>query len=658
MPQWLFWSLFVISALLLGYKTFYKAIVLLFKGTINENLLVTISVVGATAIGENMEGLMVIALYSIGKLLENLAINKSKKSIEELTNFKPEFAVVIDGEQEVKVLPQDVKIDDVLIVRPGERIAIDGIVLEGSASLDLQSLTGESIPVLADVGSEVLSGAIVLDGILKIKATKEYQNSTVSTIINLIETASDKKSKTETFISKITKWYTLGVIILAVAVFGIVFALSANFDMALYRGLIFLVVSCPCAFAISVPLSYFSGLGNASKNGILIKGSNYLDACAKLNLIALDKTGTLTTGDFKIVSIESSKEEYSQDDILYFASLGEQYSLHPLAKAITLENKKELDQLEQIKEVAGQGVYFEYNNKKYFVGKKSKNLSATTVELFEGEQKIGQIILQDQIKENAKQTIHQLQEQKVKTVMLTGDNKNVAKAVGSQIGVEQIHAELLPQQKYDWLESKISNKKNVIGYVGDGLNDAPSLTLANVGFCMGIKGNSASIEASDIIIANDNIQKIPQAIKISKYTRKIVWQNIIFSAVVKLVFLTLGALGITGMLSAVIADVGVTVLAILNSLRALTHKTKIDCEETNNTKLHTCCHETNNQKNECCCNNHTHLKHDSHHEEEHKESKCCCHHEKHEHKKECHEGHHDAHEQCCCHKHKHDEVDE
>ena len=574
LAPWAYWTMLFASAILMGYTTYYKAGRLLLKGVINENLLVTISVFGAIAIGEHFEGLMVIALYQIGKVLEGLAVSKSKKSIEALTNFKPEFAVLLSGDKEVKVSQKQIKIGDVIIVRPGERVSVDGIVESGSASLDLQSLTGESLPVAVKEENEVLSGSIVLDGVLKIKATKKYEESTVNTIINLIETASEKKSKTETFISKITKWYTLGVIVLSVLVFGIVMLATKNFDTAIYRGLIFLVVSCPCAFAISVPLSYFSGLGNASKNGILIKGSNYLDACAKLNIIAFDKTGTITTGEFEIEKIESLKEEYSENDIIYLSSLGEQYSLHPLAKSIIKENKKELVEVANVKEIAGEGVYFTFKNKEYFVGRKSDNLQGTVVELFENEIKIGQITLKDKIKDNSEVTCKNLKKLNIKTVMLSGDNKDVASSVANEVGIDESYGELLPQDKYDWIKQKIENPNNVVGYVGDGLNDAPSLMLASVGFCMGIKGNSASIEASDIVIANDNITKIPLAIDISKYTRKIVWQNIILSAIIKVTFLTLGAIGVTGMLAAVIADVGVTVMAILNSLRALNYKSK------------------------------------------------------------------------------------
>ena len=572
LPTWAYWTLLIVSVLLLGYKTFYKAIQLIFKGVINENLLITISVFGAIVIGEHTEGQMVIALYSIGKILESFALNKSKKSIEELTNFKPEYATLLKGDEEIRVFPSEVNINDIIIVKPGERVPVDGIVVEGKASLDLQSLTGESLPTTVDVDNEILSGAIVLDGVLKIKATKKYEESTVNTIINLIETATEKKSKTETFISKIMKWYTFGVIILAVSVWAIIWSITKNFDLALYRGLIFLVVSCPCAFAISVPLSYFCGLGNASKNGILIKGSNYLDACAKLNLIAFDKTGTLTTGNFEITKIESFTKNYNEEDIIYIASIGEQYSLHPLAISITNANAKTLEKALDVKEIAGQGVYYTYKNKPYFVGKKSEHINKTVVELFEDNLKIGQITLKDSVKQNSKNTCEILKLLNIKSVMLSGDNKETVEDVANEIGIDEAYYKLLPQDKFEWIKLNKDNYK--IGYVGDGLNDAPSLTLADVGFSMGLKGISASIEASDIVISNDNPAKIPQAIKISKQTRKIVWENIILSAVVKITFLTLGACGVTGMLSAVIADVGVTLIAILNSLRALMYKHK------------------------------------------------------------------------------------
>lgn len=574
LPTWLYWTLFVFSALLLGYKTYYKAVCLLFKKTVNENLLVTISVIGATAVGEAFDALMVIALYSIGKILEGVALSKSKKSIESLTNLKPESAILLIDGEETQVDPTTLKIDDIILVKPGEKVAIDGIIIEGSATIDTKSLTGESLPQTINAGDEILSGTIVLDGVLKIKASKKYEESTVSKIMDMIENASEKKSKTETVISKISKWYTLGVITCSIIVFSVMFLITKNFNTSIYRGLIFLVVSCPCAFAISVPLAYFSGIGNASSKGILIKGSNYLDALSKLNMIAFDKTGTLTTGEFEVVKIETLSKTYTENDIIYIASLGEQYSLHPLAKSIVNSNTKKLKKVKNIKEIAGEGVYFTFEDSNYFVGRRNKNLKATIVELFENDEKIGQITLQDKIKPESKIACEKLKNLKIKTIMLSGDNEKVVKQVAHEIEIDEFYSGLLPQDKFKYIESQKQNETVHLGYVGDGINDAPALMLADVGISMGISGSTASIEASDVVLSTDNPEKVATAIKISKYTRKIVWQNIILSAIIKITFLTLGTIGITGMLSAVIADVGVTVLAILNSLRALKYNPK------------------------------------------------------------------------------------
>lgn len=574
MPNYLFWILYSLSALFMGYKTYYKAIQLLFKKTINENLLITLSVIGAALVGECMDSLMVIALYSIGKLLENLALNKSRKSIEKLTNLKPEQAVkLVDGQEQI-VSPNEVQIGEIIIVKPGEQVPIDGIIVDGEANIDVQSLTGESLPKHLQANDEILSGSIVLDSVLKIQTTSVYENSTVYKILDMIENASDKKSKTETVISKMTKWYTLGVILLALLVWGIVWAITKDINTAIYRGLIFLVVSCPCAFAISVPLTYFSGIGNASKKGILIKGSNYLDAAANLKVIAFDKTGTLTTGEFKIKEIISLSEKYTQEDIIYLSALGEKNSLHPLAKTIVKNCPKELQEVENLKEVPGEGVYFNFDNNNYFVGRKNKLLTDTTVELYENEEKIGEIKLEDTIKDTSITACNELNKMGIQTVMLSGDNQFVVENVANQIGINKAYSNLLPQDKFNWIENEKVNSKNKIGYVGDGLNDAPSLTLADVGFSMGLKGNAASIEASDIVLANDNPEKIVESIKISRYTKKIVWENIALAAGIKIIFLSLGAFGVTGMLSAVIADVGVTLLAIINSLRALKYKAK------------------------------------------------------------------------------------
>ena len=354
---------------------------------------------------------------------------------------------------------------------------------------------------------------------------------------------------------------------MSVIVFGIVWAVLKDFDTALYRGLIFLVASCPCAFAISVPLAYFSGLGNASKNGVLIKGSNFLDSCAKLNLVAFDKTGTLSTGEFEIEKIIKKTSK----DILYIACLGEQYSIHPIAKALLNANKKKLKKINNIKEIAGKGVSYQYQEHDYFIGRKNKKQKSTIVEVYEDQQLLGEIVLVDSVKPTSKSAIQKLKQLNVKPAMLSGDNLERVEEVAKILDIEEYYARMLPKDKFDWLEEK--KKNNTIAYVGDGINDAPALTLCDVGFSMGIKGSDSSIEASDIVIVDDNPEKVATAIKLSRYTRKIVWQNIIFIAMVKLAFLALGAVGITGMAFAVVADVGVTVMAILNSLRALHKKT-------------------------------------------------------------------------------------
>lgn len=564
--------LLIASVLCLGWKVYLKAFRLICRGTINENLLLTISVLGAILIKKDMEAVMVIALYSIGKILEGLAVKKSRNSIEKITNFKPEFAVVIINGEEIKVAPTEVRLGEKIIIRPGENVPIDCEILEGQTNLNTQSLTGESLPVLAVKGDKILSGSIVMDGMIIAKTTALYKDSTVSKILNLIENNQQKKSKVETTISKITKWYTLGVICASILTFSVVFFVTNELKTAFYRGLIFLVISCPCAFAISVPLSYFSGLGNASSKGILIKGSVYLDICSKIKTIVFDKTGTLTTGKFEIEKIVIEQKNLTEKDVLKLAAIGEQYSIHPLAKKITESVGKHIPSATDVKEIAGEGVYYSYNSNSFFVGRKTKNIEKTCVELFENNKLLARIYLHDNIKETSKKEINSLKKMGIKTVLLSGDKASEVRKIADEIQVDDFKSELLPQEKSKWIEAEKEMCKDTLAFVGDGLNDAPSLTLADVGFCMGLEGNPASVEASDIVLSDDNPEKISKAIKISKFTRKIVWQNIGFSAFIKLLFLGLGAFGITGMLAAVIADVGVTVLAILNSLRALHFK--------------------------------------------------------------------------------------
>lgn len=580
----------LMSAIMIGYKTYKKAFDLIKMKVIDENLLVTISVFGALAIGVffptqtnvigSCEGLMVIFLYTIGKMLEAKAVNKSRDSISALLEFQPEYAVIKNENGETKVDPDEVEIGSIIIVRPGEKVALDGIIVNGCANIDTKSLTGESEPITLKQNDEILSGSIVLDAVLEIKTTATYENSTVVKILNLIENASEKKSKVENFISKFSRYYTLGVIILAILTSIIAGIALQNFATGIYRGLGFLVCSCPCAFAISVPLTYFSGVGNASSKGILVKGTNYLDACAKLEKIMFDKTGTLTTGQFDVVKIESTSN-LSENEILSLCAYGEQNSLHPIAQGIlrkAKENNIELKPVENFKEIVGTGISFTFENQNYMLEKDNldKLKSHTSINLTSNGKLLGKIELQDKIKTSSFTTIKKLKSLNIKSTILSGDNEIVTQNVANKLDVDSYHSSLLPQEKFEIIEKTIKEKpeKSMVAYVGDGLNDAPSLTMADVGISMGISGSQASIEASDIVLVDDNPSKIITLINISKYTKKVVIENITFAAVTKIV--CLGAIAFFGasLLLGVLADVGVTVLATLNSLKALKYKEK------------------------------------------------------------------------------------
>ena len=565
--------LFVVaSALCLGYSTYLTAIRMLLRLNINENLLVTISVVGAILIGELIEGLMVIALYTLGKMLEAKAVNKSRKSIQSLLEISPDFAVVIRNGQEEKVSPNAVSVGETIIVRPGEKVALDGEVVMGNCSVNAQSLTGESTPINKKIGDEVLAGVIVLDGVLEIKVLKPLEESTTTKILNLIEKASNNKSKTETFISKFSKYYTLLVVVLAVAV-GVLTGLILNdWSTAIYRGLIFLVISCPCAFAISVPLSYFSGVGKASQNGILVKGSNYLDACAKAKMIAFDKTGTLTSGDLVVSEVEVIETAYEADELLRITAIGEQFSIHPIAKSIlNVVNDKNLPKAENYKEIPGVGISFEYEGTEYFVGRSYSIEEKTSVSIKKGNILLGNIYFEDAIKTDSLTLSQELKELGVETAILSGDSEVVAKNVAEKLSVQNVYSEMLPEDKYKWIENKKyeMEKGEKLIYVGDGINDAPSLALADVGISMGIHGSGASIESADVVLVDDNPSKTVDLIKISRFTKKLVIQNIVFASTIKIACLILGTLGFAKMFMAVFADVGVTILAVLNSLRMI-----------------------------------------------------------------------------------------
>ncbi len=570
------WSItiLILSVLLLGYRTYIRACLQVVHGKINENTLVTISVVGAILVGQSHEAVMVIALYTLGKMLESRAVNYSRKSISALISSKPEWAVVLRGNEEIKVKPEEVNIGEIIIVRPGEKIALDGIVASGEAMIDNKHLTGESLPITITKNTEVYSGAIVLDSEIRIKVTREYKDSTIARILGMVSNASSKKSKTETVISKFASIYTLIVIALALVTFGITALILKNINVAVYRGLIFLVVSCPCAFAISVPLGYFSGIGVCSKHGILVKGSNYIDAIAKVDTFVFDKTGTITTGDFQVVGVKVLDSKIDEKQLMEIVVAGEKKSKHPLSTAICnyFGDKTKL-QVSKYKEIPGMGISYCIDDNEYFVGKSERNDKSTIVIVKKNDKMIGKILLSDTIKTQSAPLMKYLSDSEIETMMLTGDNDGVAMSVAQKVGIVNYKSGLLPENKLKVIEDLKGNNKTV-AFVGDGLNDAPALNLADVGISMGVMGTDATIESSDIVIADDNLSRIKDLLLISKKTKRIVIENIIFACGVKFVFLLLGALGITGMLYAVFADVGVTLLAILNSLRVLRYKSK------------------------------------------------------------------------------------
>ena len=571
--------LIIIGYAILLYRTAKNALKMLFKSKkINENFLITISCIGAFLVGEHLEGLMVIILYEIGKILEEKSVNKSRKSIKELMNIKPEYAN-IKIENEIKqVSPEEAKIGDIILVKEGERIPLDGIVTKGMADLNTASLTGESKLAQVQEGNEVLSGSIVVDGMLEIDVTQKYENSTVSRILDLVENATDKKAKTETFVNKASSIYTP--IVLGLAAIVAVF-LPMVTDIAytgsngsIYRALIFLVISCPCSIAISVPLSYFSGIGKSSKEGILIKGSDYIDAIKDIKEIVFDKTGTLTKGEFEIQQIECFGN-YTEQEVLRYAAMGEKYSNHPIAKSIIKANQELLDDVQEFKEIAGKGLTYKHNGKIVLVGNaglvnahNSNDNYVTKIYVKIEEELIGAISLGDKIKGGTKEAIQKLKALGIKTSMFTGDNKNIAEKIGKEIGIENIKSEMLPQDKYTELEKVLSLNKKV-AFVGDGINDSPVLARADVGISMGGVGSESAIEASDVVIMTDNISKIIDAIKISKKTCAIIKQNLVFSISIKALILILSVCGIGGMWQAVFADVGVTIITIFNTLRIL-----------------------------------------------------------------------------------------
>lgn len=566
--------LYIIAYTLLLYRTGINAVKLLFKNkTINENMLITISCIGALAIGEVVEGMLVIALYTIGKILEEKAVNNSRKSIKDLIDIKQPYANLKQTDEIKKVDVEKIKINDILVVKKGEKIPVDGIVITGETMLDTSALTGESELMQIKEGDQVLSGSMNMGEIIEIKATQIAENSTVSKILELLEDATDKKTKTETIVSKISKIYTPIVIILALL---IVICLPIIFNIpmleAIHRGLTFLVISCPCAIAISVPLSYFTGIGVASKKGILIKGSNYLDALDNTKNIVFDKTGTLTNGAFTVTNIEIFDKDYTENQIIDILIKGESFSNHPIAKSImNLKNEKvNNDDVKNYQEIEGKGITFELNDKKISIGNKliCNCEEDAILHLNIDEKHIASIFINDGIKNGAKETIEELKKQKIKTFMFTGDKKETALNIGKKLNIDEIKYEMLPTDKFEEFE-KVSSKNELTIFVGDGINDAPVLKRADIGISMGGVGTDSAIEASDIVLMSDDLKKIPVAIQISKYTKNIIRQNLVFSISMKIIILLLSVLGFANMWLAVFADTGLTLLTILNTLRIM-----------------------------------------------------------------------------------------
>lgn len=553
--------------------------------SIDENFLVTLSCVGAYLVGEHMEGFMVIVLYEIGKILEDKAIHNTRKSIKELMNIKPEYANLKTKKGYEKVNPEELKVGDVIVIKQGEKVPIDGVVIDGVSYLDTSVLTGESDVRKIEKGNTILSGSINTDSLLEVKVTCEYENSTVNKILQLVENATDHKAKTETFVSKLAKIYTPIVLILAclVALLLPVFT-NISYSVSIYRALIFLVISCPCAIAISVPLSYFSGIGRASKQGILIKGSNYLDNLKEVRTIIFDKTGTLTTGSFEVKEIKSFDAKYQEKDILDLLAKGESFSNHPIAKSILKKVGKKVDtsDVSNYKELSGKGIQYTIYKKQVKIGNagftdylEQEEDYYTTIYLNYDGKVIGSASIDDGIKPDAKDTICKLNQIGIRTLMFTGDNKQVALDIAKKLGMDDVYYELLPTDKYALLEKLMQDDLNrQIAFVGDGINDAPVITRSDIGFSMGNLGSSSAIEASDIVLMTDELKKITQAIEISNITRKIIKQNLIFAIATKILVLLLSVFGIAGMWQAIFADVGVTLITILNTTRILKVKQK------------------------------------------------------------------------------------
>lgn len=588
--EWINNGLFIISYLVVGFEILKKAVRNIFRGKVfDENFLMAVATIGAFAIGEFPEAVAVMLFYQVGELFQSYAVDKSRKSIASLMDIRPDYAnIEKDGKIE-KVDPDEVKIGDIIIVKTGEKIPLDGVVVEGRSSLDTMALTGESVPRVVKTEDEVLSGCINKDGLLKIRVTKEFGESTVSRILDLVENASSKKSKSENFITKFAKYYTPTVVIIAVLLAFIPPIILKDFNafsVWLYRALSFLVVSCPCALVISIPLSFFGGIGGASKMGILIKGSNYLEALANTETVVFDKTGTLTEGIFEVQDIYA--EGIEKDELLRIVAHAENYSNHPIAKSVKKAYNKEIDEkiIKNPQELSGKGIWAKIDEKDILVGNEKLMLEekidfkkcdevGTILYVAIDKKYVGYVLIADKIKQDSPKTIRELKAMNIKeTVMLTGDKKEVGEYVAKKLNMDKVYTELLPDGKVEKVEELLKQKseKGKLVFVGDGINDAPVLTISDIGVAMGGLGSDAAIEAADIVIMTDETSKISKAINLSKKTMRIVRENIIFAIFVKIAVLVLTAFGASTMWEAVFADVGVSVIAIINALRMLNIK--------------------------------------------------------------------------------------
>lgn len=587
--EWLQIALFIISYIIVGGDVVKRAVKNIFKGQVfDENFLMSIATIGAFFIGEYPEGIAVMLFYQVGELFQSYAVGKSRKSIASLMDIRPDYANVKKGDELVKVDPDEVQIGDIIVIKAGEKIPLDGKVIEGSSMIDTSALTGESVPREVEVGSDILSGCININGVITAEVTQEFGESTVSKILDLVENASSKKSNSEQFITKFARYYTPVVVIIAVflAIIPPLVIDGATFSDWIYRALAFLVVSCPCALVISIPLSFFGGIGGASKKGVLVKGSNYLEALAETEIVVFDKTGTLTKGVFNVQEIHP--EGVSKEELLELTAHAESYSNHPISLSLKRAYSKEIDngRISDVEEISGHGVIATVDGKKVMVGN-IKLMKMMDIPYFKGEligtivhvavnnKYIGYIVIADEVKEDSAQAIKELKAANIKqTVMLTGDNKSIGSKVAKELGLDKVYAELLPADKVEKLEELFSqkSKKGKLAFVGDGINDAPVLARADIGIAMGGLGSDAAIEAADVVIMADEPSKIATTMKISKKTLKIAHQNIVFAIGIKIIVLILSAFGITTMWAAIFADVGVTIIAVLNAFRALNVK--------------------------------------------------------------------------------------